>query len=87
MIIYNKKTYSFNLPKYLGNYYVSVDLIGYGIDIASKEKDYNIDRITFYAPAGQTILFSVDINIHNPENLLNKNTLAYIKAKIDAEVD
>jgi hypothetical protein len=87
MIIYNKKTYSFNLPEYLGNYYVSVDLIGYGIDIQFKEKDYNIDRITFYSAYGATILFSVDINIHNPEKLLNKNTLAYIKATIDAEVD
>jgi len=87
MIIYYKKTYSFNLPEYLGNYYVSVDLINYGIDINTKEKNYDIDRITFYAPAGLTLLFSVDINVHNPEELLNKNTLAYIKATIDAEID
>jgi hypothetical protein len=83
MIIYNKKTYSFNLPEYLGNYYVSVDLIIYGIDIDTAEKNYDIDRIVFYTPSGLTILFSVDINSHNPEELLNKNTLAYIKAKIN----
>jgi hypothetical protein len=27
MIIENKKTYSFNLPEYLGGFYVSVDTI------------------------------------------------------------
>jgi hypothetical protein len=83
MIIYNKKTYSFNLPEYLGNYYVSVDLINYGIDIDTEKKNYDIDRITFYTPSGLTSLFSVDINVHSPEELLNKNTLAYIKAKIN----
>jgi hypothetical protein len=83
MIIYNKKTYSFNLPEYLGNYYVSVDLINYGIDIDTEKKNYDIDRITFYTPSGLTSLFSVDINVHSPEELLNKNTLAFIKAKIN----
>ena len=83
MLIYYKKTYSFNLPEYLGNYYVIVDLINFGMDLDTKVKYYDIDRITFYAPAGLTILFSVDINVHNSEELLNKNTLAYIKSKIN----
>jgi len=73
MKIENKKTYSFNLPEYLGGFYVSVDTI-----------DNNfIDRINFYSSGGIIPLFSVDINIYTPEELLNKNTLAFIKAKIN----
>ena len=50
MIIYNKKTYSFNLPEYLGGFYVSVDTI-----------DNNfIDRLNFYSTGGMVPLFSVD---------------------------
>lgn len=73
MIIENKKTYSFNLPEYLGGFYVSVDTINYNY----------IDRINFYSSSGMVPLFSVDVNIYQPEELLNKNTLAYIKAKIN----
>jgi hypothetical protein len=73
MIIDNKKTYSFNLPEYLGSYYVSVDTINNNF----------IDRFNFYSSGGMVPLFSVDVNIYQPEELLNKNTLAYIKAKIN----
>jgi hypothetical protein len=73
MIIDNKKTYSFNLPEYLGGHYVSVDTINNNF----------IDRINFYSSGGMVPLFSVDVNIYQPEELLNKNTLAYIKAKIN----
>jgi len=73
MRIKNKKTYSFNLPEYLGGFYVSVDTI---------DNNY-IDRINFYSYTGMVPLFSVDINIYTPEELLNKNTLAYIKAQIN----
>jgi hypothetical protein len=73
MIIYNKKTYSFNLPEHLGGFYVSVDTV------------YNnyIDRFNFYSSSGMIPLFSVEVNIYQPEELLNKSTLAYIKAKIN----
>jgi hypothetical protein len=73
MIIDNKKTYSFNLPEFLGGFYVSVDTIN---------NNY-IDRLNFYNASGMIPLFSVEINIYTPEELLNKNTLAYIKAKIN----
>jgi len=73
MRIENKKTYSFNLPEYLGGFYVSVDTI---------DNNY-IDRINFYSSGGMVPLFSVDINIYTPEELLNENTLAYIKAQIN----
>ena len=73
MIIENKKTYSFNLPEYLGGFYVSVDTIN----------NMYIDRFNFYSSSGMIPLFSVDVNIYQPEELLNKNTLAYIKAKIN----
>jgi hypothetical protein len=73
MIIYNKKTYSFNLPEYLGGFYVCVETIGNNL----------IDRLNFYSSSGMVPLFSVDVNIYQPEELLNKYTLAYIKAKIN----
>jgi hypothetical protein len=73
MRIKNKKMYSFNLPEYLGGFYVSVDTID----------NKFIDRINFYSYTGMVPLFSVDINIYTPEELLNKNTLAYIKAQIN----
>jgi hypothetical protein len=76
MIIENKKTYSFNLPEYLGGFYVSVDTIN---------NNY-IDRFNFYSSGGMIPLFSVDVNIYQPEELLNKNTLAYIKAKINEAI-
>jgi hypothetical protein len=70
MYIQNKKTYFFNLPEYLGGYYVSVDTI-----------NNCIVTINFYSSSGMVPLFSVDN--YTPEQLLNKNTLAYIKAKIN----
>jgi hypothetical protein len=73
MIIEIKKTYSFNLPEYLGGFYVIVDTINNNC----------IDRFNFYSSGGFIPLFAVDVNIYQPEILLNKNTLAYIKAKIN----
>jgi len=64
MIIYDKKTYAFNLPMYLGENYVSVDVV----------EPNDIQRITFYTPSGNQLLFSVFIHCFSIE-LLNRNTL------------
>jgi hypothetical protein len=76
MIIYNKKTYSFNLPMYLGENYVSVDVV----------EPMDIHRITFYTPSGNQLLFSVFLHCFSIE-LLNEKTLAYIKLRIENETD
>jgi hypothetical protein len=75
MIIYNKKNYSFNLPQYLGFNYVSVDVVF----------PNTIQTIHFYDETGQNHLFSATIYGYT-QHLINPNTLAYIKAKIDETV-
>jgi len=72
MIIYKKKTFAFNLPEYCGGNYVSVDVV----------EGNDIQRITFYSPSGNQLLFSVFIHCFSI-TLLNEKTLAYIKAKIN----
>jgi hypothetical protein len=72
MIIYDKKTFAFNLPEYCGGNWVSVDVV----------EGNDIQRITFYSPNGNQLLFSVFIHCFSIE-LLNEKTLAYIKAKIN----
>jgi hypothetical protein len=72
MIIYDKKTFAFNLPEYCGGNWVSVDVV----------EGNDIQRITFYSPSGNQLLFSVFLHCFSIE-LLNEKTLAYIKAKIN----
>jgi len=74
MIIYDKKSYSFSLPNYLGDNYVIVDVV-YPNDI---------HEITFYTPSGQHLLFSMSVNSQSLK-LLNDQTLAYIQARIKNE--
>jgi hypothetical protein len=76
MIIYEKTTYSFNLPEYCGGNYVSVDVV-YPNDI---------HQITFYSSSGQHLLFSVSVNSQNLK-LLNQKTLVYIQARIKNETN
>jgi len=76
MIIYNKKTYAFNLPIYLGENYVSVDVV----------EPNDIHRITFYTPSGNQLLFSVFIHCFSI-TALNVKTLEYIKLRIANEAD
>jgi len=76
MIIYDKKTFAFNLPEYCGGNYVSVDVV----------YPNQINQITFFTESGNRLLFSVLVNQTN-EHLLNGATLAYIKAKIENEIN
>jgi hypothetical protein len=76
MIIYDKKTFAFNLPEYCGRNYVSVDVV----------YPNQINQITFFTESGNRLLFSVLVNQTN-EHLLNNATLAYIKAKIENEIN
>ena len=76
MIIKNKKTFAFNLPDYCGGNYVSVDVV----------MPKQITQITFYTSSGNNLLFSVNCNDTSLQ-LLNNITLAYIKAKIENEIN
>jgi len=76
MIIYDKKTFGFNLPEYCGGNYVSVDVV----------YPNQINQITFFTESGYHLLFTVLVNQTN-EHLLNNATLAYIKAKIENEIN
>jgi hypothetical protein len=75
MIIYDKKTFAFNLPDYCGGNYVSVDVV----------LPKQITQITFYTSSGKNLLFSVNCN-DTALQLLNNITFAYIQAKIDNEI-
>jgi hypothetical protein len=71
-MFYEKTTYNFNLPQYLGGNYVSV----------SVTYTNSINHITFFTESGQHLLFSIICNEKNIK-LLNEKTLEFIKAKID----
>lgn len=64
--------YSFNLPFYLGENFVIVEVLN----------NNKIDEIKFFDPSGGDLLFTFWYNSLT-EQLLNKNTIAFIKAKID----
>jgi len=72
MMFYEKTTYNFNLPQYLGGNYVSVYVI----------YPNSIHHITFFSECGQHLLFSISCNEQNLK-LLNEKTLAFIVAKIN----
>ena len=67
--------YSFNLPFYLGESYVIVEVLNNG----------KIDEIKFFDPSGVHLLFTFWYN-STTEDLLNPHTIAFIKAKINEGV-
>ena len=67
--------YSFNIPFYLGENFVIVEVLNNG----------KIDEIKFFDPSGVHLLFTISYN-STTENLLNQNTIAFIKAKINESV-
>jgi hypothetical protein len=72
----NLTRYSFNLPFYLGENFVIVEITNNG----------KIDEIKFFDPTGVYLLFTFFYN-STTKNILNPHTIAYIESKINEEIN